>query len=101
MLFFFSSHVDVDSLVAIKISRLRKPLVTHIALVWFLASVSAHMLGERGAVREGLGADSASVRSFAIVSAHVRGDGRGLGELTVTNVTLEGFFTGMNAEMRR
>lgn len=59
------------------------------------------MLGERGAVREGLGTNTASVRAFAIVSAHVRGDGGRLGELTAANVTLKWLFTGVNAKMCR
>ena len=58
------------------------------------------MLGERGAVREGLGTNPTPVRSFAIVSTHVRGDRRRLGKLAAANVTLEWFFTGVYAEVR-
>lgn len=94
-------YVNMDTLMAIEISWLREPLIANIALVRFLASVSAHVLGERGAVREGLGTNTASVRAFAIVSAHVRGDGGRLGELTAANVTLKWLFTGVNAKMCR
>lgn len=59
------------------------------------------MLGESGAVREGLDTNSASVRSLTIVSAHVRGDGRRLGELTVANLALKRLLARVNAEMSR
>lgn len=93
--------VVVDSLVAIKIPRLGKPLVTNIALVRFLTGVSAHVFSERGTIRERLCAHTTSIGSFSIVSAHVRSHRRRLRELTVADVTLEWFFTGVNAEMRR
>ena len=60
----------------------------------------AHVLGERGAVGEGFGANPTAVRSFPIVSAHVRSDGRRLGKLAATDVTLEWLFTGVYAEVR-
>ena len=90
----------MDALVAVQISWLWEPLITNIALVRFLTSVRAHVLGERGAVGERFCTNPASVRSFPIVSAHVRSDGRRLRKLTATDVTLKWLFTWVYAKVR-
>lgn len=64
----------MNALMAIKIPRLGKPLKTDIALVWLFSSMRAHVFGKSTAIREGLGTNVASIRSFPIMCAHVRSD---------------------------
>lgn len=58
------------------------------------------VLGQRGAVREGLATNLALVRTLAVVRAHVSGDRRRLGETSITDAALEWLFSGMYAEVR-
>jgi len=77
------------------------PEQAQLALIRLLTAVDAQMLGQRGAVGEGLLAGGAAIGPLTGMGSHVRGDAGALREASITNGTPERLLPRMCAYVSR